>query len=159
MSLSIACSSGARHSPFTALSDAELWRHRAVERDVLASGDDQAALQSFTWRFEWRIAGQEYMNPLPTARQQRILRLMRHDDRIWEVAGKSYRSLYNEKLGRPQRIPASTVEEMEQQGWIRRLENSNPWRLDGWELTEQGRAFVAQLRTRRPAKPRRASLE
>jgi DNA-binding MarR family transcriptional regulator len=35
---------------------------------------------------------------------------------------------------------------MEQQGWIRRLDNSNPWRLDGWELTEQGRAFVAQLR-------------
>jgi DNA-binding MarR family transcriptional regulator len=99
------------------------------------------------------------MNPLPTARQQRILRLMRHDDRIWEVAGKNYRSLYNEKLGRSQRISASNVEEMEQQGWIRRLENSNPWRLDGWELTERGRAFVAQLRTRRPAKPRRSSLE
>jgi hypothetical protein len=46
---------------------------------------------------------------LPTAQQKRILRLMLNDDLIWEVAGKSYRSLYNEKLGRQQRIPASAT--------------------------------------------------
>ena len=49
---------------------------------------------------------------------------MLNDDLIWEVAGKSYRSIfrsiYNETLGRQQRIPASTIEEMEQRGWIRR---------------------------------------
>ena len=83
---------------------------------------------------------------------------MLNDDLIWEVAGKSYRSIYNERLGRQQRIPASTVEEMEQQGWIRRLDNPNSSRLDGWEMTEQGRAFAAQLRTRGQAKPEASSL-
>jgi hypothetical protein len=61
------------------------------------------------------------INPIPTAEQKRILRLMLSDDLIWEVLGKSHRSIYNERLGRPQRIPASLVEAMEQQGWIRRL--------------------------------------
>ena len=70
---------------------------------------------------------------------------MLNDDLIWEVAGKSYRSIYNEKLGRPQRIPASLVEDMQRQGWIRPLNNSDSCRLDGWELTEPGRALAAQL--------------
>ena len=83
---------------------------------------------------------------------------MLNGDLIWEVAGKSYRSIYNERLGRQQRVPASTIEEMEQQGWIRRLGNPDPGRLDGWEMTEQGRAFAAQLRTRRQAKPNGSSL-
>ena len=75
---------------------------------------------------------------------------MLNGDLIWEVAGKSYWNIYNEKLGRQQRIPASTIEEMEQQGWIRRLDNPNLCRLDSWELTEQGRAFAAQPGTREP---------
>src|SRR5450755_2129388 len=49
------------------------------------------------------------MNQLPTAPQRRILRLMFNDDLIWEVAGKSYRSIYNEKLGRQQRIAVNIV--------------------------------------------------
>src|ERR1039457_364808 len=98
------------------------------------------------------------MNQLSTAQQKRILRLMCNGDLIWEVAGKRYRSIYNERLGRQQRIPASTVEEMEQQGWIRRLDNPNSSRLDGWEMTEQGLAFAVQLRTRGQAKPEASSL-
>src|SRR5450631_4719929 len=82
------------------------------------------------------------MNQLSTAQQKRILRLMCNGDLIWEVAGKSYRSIYNERLGRQQRVPASTVEEMEQRGWIRRLDNPNSSRLDGWEMMrEVGRAL------------------
>jgi DNA-binding MarR family transcriptional regulator len=83
---------------------------------------------------------------------------MCNDDLIWEVAGKSYRSIYNEKLGRQQRIPASAIEDMEQRGWIRRLDNPNSSRLDGWEMTEQGRAVAAQLRARGLAKPKASSL-
>jgi len=98
------------------------------------------------------------MNQLPTAQQKRILRLMLNGDLIWEVAGKSYRSIYNERLSRQQRIPASAIEEMEQQGWIHRLDNPNSSRLDGWEMTEQGRAFAVQLRTRGQAKPEASSL-
>src|SRR5450631_1668103 len=98
------------------------------------------------------------MNQLPTAQQNRILRLMLNDDLIWEVAGKSYRTIYNERLGRQQRVPSLIVEEMERQGWIRRLDNPNSSRLDGWEMTKQGRAFAAQLRTRRQAKPEASSL-
>jgi hypothetical protein len=55
---------------------------------------------------------------------------MLNDDLIWEVAGKSYRSIYNERLGRQQRIPdrvafgndpdsdrhASAIEDMKQRG-------------------------------------------
>jgi DNA-binding MarR family transcriptional regulator len=98
------------------------------------------------------------MNQLPTAQQKRILRLMLNGDLIWELAGKSYRSIYNEKLSRQQRIPASAIEEMEQQGWIHRLDNPNSSRLDGWEMTEQGRAFAAQLRIRGRANPKASSL-
>jgi DNA-binding MarR family transcriptional regulator len=83
---------------------------------------------------------------------------MLNGDLIWEVAGKSYRSLYNERLGRQQRVPASAVEEMEQRGWIRRLDNPNSSRLDGWEMTEQGRAVAARLRTRGQAKPEASPL-
>src|SRR5664279_5168483 len=93
------------------------------------------------------------MDQLPTAQQKRILRLMFSGDLIWEVAGKSYRSIYNERLGRQQRIPASAIEEMERRGWIQRLDNPNSSRLDGWEMTAQGRAFAAQLRTRGQGEP------
>jgi hypothetical protein len=98
------------------------------------------------------------MNQLPTAQQKRILRLMLNGDLIWEVAGKSYRSIYNEKLGRQQRIPAATLADMEQRGWIRRLDNPTSSRLDGWEMTEQGRAFAAQSGAQRRAKPEASTL-
>jgi DNA-binding MarR family transcriptional regulator len=77
---------------------------------------------------------------------------MLNDDLIWEVVGKSYRTIYNEKLGRQQRIPASLVEDLEQQGWIRRLPNPDSTRLNGWELTEEGKALAVQRKRASKAK-------
>ena len=74
---------------------------------------------------------------------------MGHDDRIWEVVRKSYRSIYNDKLKRNQRVPHRLVQEMERQGWIRRIDNPSAQRLDGWELTEQGREAVTRFKTRK----------
>jgi len=85
----------------------------------------------------------------PTKQQRRILILMGHDNRIWEVVGKSYRSIYNDKLKRDQRVPDRLVQEMEQQGRIRRIDNPSAQRLDGWELTGQGREAVTRFKTRK----------
>jgi hypothetical protein len=96
---------------------------------------------------ESQTAGQE--SERPATRQQRILQLMRNGDLIWEVAEQDYRTLYNEKRGRDQRIPAAVVAVLEQQGWIRRLDHSSAGRLDGWELTPEGRTLALSKRATR----------
>ena len=95
------------------------------------------------------------MDMEPTAQHRRILGLMVNGELIWEVLRKSYRSIYNEKRGRDQRVPPAIVDAMEQQGWLRRQPNPESQRLDGWELTEQGREAATQLKTRK----RKVSLE
>ena len=82
----------------------------------------------------------------PTAKHQRILRLMANGDLIWELLAKSYRTIYNEKRGRDQRVPSAVVDDMERQGWIRRQPNPESRRLDGWELTEEGRELAARFK-------------
>jgi hypothetical protein len=81
----------------------------------------------------------------PTPQQRRILQMMINGDLVWEVLDKTYRSIYNEKKGHDQRVARAVVDEMEEQGWIRKQPNPNAARLDGWELTEPGRALAAQL--------------
>ena len=85
------------------------------------------------------------MDMAPTPQQRRILQMMTNGDLVWEVLGKSYRSIYNEKTGRDQRVAMAVIDAMEEQGWIRKQPNPNAARLDGWELTEQGRELAAQL--------------
>src|SRR4051812_37937968 len=97
---------------------------------------------------ESQTAGQESERPV-TRQQQRILQLMRNGDLIWEVADQDYRTLYNEQRGRDQRIPAAIVAVLEQQGWIRRLDHSSAGRLDGWELTPEGRMLAPSKRATR----------
>ena len=82
---------------------------------------------------------------MPTPQQRRILQMMSNGDLVWEVLGKSYRSIYNEKKGHDQRVPMVVIDEMEERGWIRKQPNPNAARLDGWELTEQGRELATQL--------------
>jgi DNA-binding MarR family transcriptional regulator len=91
-------------------------------------------------------AGRRIQDPLPlalTRPQRRLLRLMAGGDLIWEIAeDPRHCTVYNEKRGRDQRIPAAVVMLLEQQGWIERRPNPQPDRLDSWELTAQGRALL-----------------
>ncbi len=89
-----------------------------------------------------QVAGNESAL-LVTRQQRRILRLMTNGDLLWEVADQSYCTIYNEKRGRDQRIPAAAVAVLEQRGWIRRLDNQSAGRLDAWELTPQSRALAS----------------
>ena len=84
------------------------------------------------------------MDMAPTPQQRRILQMMTNGDLVWEVLGKSYRSIYNEKTGRDQRVAMAVIDAMEEQGWIRKQPNPNAARLDGWALTEPGRELAAQ---------------
>jgi hypothetical protein len=77
-----------------------------------------------------------------------ILRLLRDGDLIWERADDPrYRTVYNEKLGRPQRIRTAAVTVLEQQGWIQRRPNPQADRLDSGELTPRGERWH-QVRAR-----------
>jgi DNA-binding MarR family transcriptional regulator len=75
--------------------------------------------------------------------------MMINGDLIWEVLDKRHRSIYNEKRGRDLRVAMAIVDEMEAQGWIRKQPNPNAARLDGWELTEQGRELATHLGRRK----------
>ena len=78
----------------------------------------------------------------PTLGQRRLLRSMQQGNPIWELADQPYCTLYNEKTGRDHRIRLQGVREMEAFGWIRRVPNSSPNRLDSWEITDKGRAAL-----------------
>ena len=77
--------------------------------------------------------------------QHRILRLLHAGELIWEIADDPrHCTVYNEKRGRDQRVPAAVVTTLEQQGWIRRRPNTQADRLDSWELTPDGRAVAVR---------------
>jgi hypothetical protein len=67
---------------------------------------------------------------------------MQQGNLIWELADQPYCTLYNEKTGRDQRIRLQGVREMEAFGWIHRVPNPSPNRLDSWEITDKGRAVL-----------------
>jgi len=79
---------------------------------------------------------------LPTRQQRQILQLLQHDDLLWEIAeDPAHCTVYNEKRGRDQCVSAAVVTTLERQGWIRKRPNTQPDRLDSWEITPQGRAL------------------
>ena len=82
----------------------------------------------------------------PTAVQRRILRSMEQGNPIWEIADKFYCTFYNEKAGRDQRVRRQGVQQMEAFGWIRRVPNPSPNRLDSWQITDKGRAALLSMR-------------
>jgi DNA-binding MarR family transcriptional regulator len=83
--------------------------------------------------------------PLLTSQQHRILRLLHAGDLIWEIADDPrHCTVYNEKRGRDQHVPAAVVTTLEQQGWIRRRPNPQADRLDSWELTPEGGALAVR---------------
>jgi hypothetical protein len=61
---------------------------------------------------------------------------------VWEVPGKKYYTLYNDKTGRDRVVSHAIVYEMAKAGWIQRT-NEMPQRLESWEITEAGRALIS----------------
>jgi hypothetical protein len=82
----------------------------------------------------------------PTPRQRRLLRRMQDGNPIFEVVGKPYCTLYNEKLDRDQRVRQEEVQKLEAAGWIRSAPNPSRTRLDSWEITDDGRSVLLSER-------------
>lgn len=81
----------------------------------------------------------------PTRRELRILTAMERGNRIWEVPGKNYYTLYNDKTERDRVVSRAVVVELERAGWIQKAEDL-PQRLDSWEITETARALFSTSR-------------
>jgi DNA-binding MarR family transcriptional regulator len=93
-------------------------------------------------RAKTHSVGQE---PAPrlTGRQRQILQWLAHGDYLWEIADDpAHYTVYNEKRGRDQRVAASLVTTLVEQGWIRQRPNEQTDRLDSWEITPEGRALL-----------------
>ena len=74
-----------------------------------------------------------------TPRQLRILHWMREGDQLFEVLGRAWRTVWEEKSGRDHRVQAGEVEELVRLGLIQKVENPFPQRLDAWALTPTGK--------------------
>jgi DNA-binding HxlR family transcriptional regulator len=82
------------------------------------------------------------LTPL-SARHRRILTGLSHEDLLWEVPGQLYFTQYNERTGKQARVRVDTLEQLEQQGLIRRQRQSqSAHKLDFFEITPQGREVV-----------------
>jgi len=81
-----------------------------------------------------------------TARNRRILSGLAHEDLLWEVPGQPYFTQFNERTGKQMRVRVETLEQMEQQGLIRRQRQTRAaHKLDFWEITAQGREMVSRF--------------
>jgi DNA-binding MarR family transcriptional regulator len=93
--------------------------------------------------------------PLLRRPQRQILQLLTQGDCLWEIADDSdHYTVYNEKRGADQRVRASLVATLAEQGWIQKRPNPQADRLDSWEITPVGRALLPipkhRRRTREP---------
>jgi hypothetical protein len=87
--------------------------------------------------------------PLLTRQQRQILWLMQNGDLLWEIADDpAHYTVYNEKHGGDQRVRATLVATLAEQGWIRQCPNAQADRLDSWEITPEGRALLPRPKSR-----------
>jgi hypothetical protein len=82
-------------------------------------------------------------------RQQRILTWMKDGNRIFEVVGKKYFTLYEDKTDRDHRIRKDELEELERSSVISQVPNPDRNRLDAWEISEFGRSLIATFQRSR----------
>jgi DNA-binding MarR family transcriptional regulator len=93
--------------------------------------------------------------PLLSRAQRQVLHLLAQGDCLWEIADDpDHYTVYNEKRGGDQRVRATLVATLAEQGWIRKRPNPQADRLDSWEITPEGQALLpAPKRKRRAGEP------
>ena len=84
-----------------------------------------------------------------TPRQIRILHWMREGDQLFEVLGRTWRTVWDEKSGRDHRVQAGEMEELVRLGLIQKIENPFPQRLDAWALTPVGQEAAQATASKR----------
>ena len=84
-----------------------------------------------------------------TARQWRLLRWMREGDQLFEVVGRTWRTVWDERCGRDHRVHASEVDELIRLGFVQKVANSFPQRLDVWALTPSGKKAAEDTLSKR----------
>ena len=87
-----------------------------------------------------------------TPRQLRILHWMREGDQLFEVLGRAWRTVWDEKSGRDHRVQAGEVDDLIQLGLIQKIENPFPQRLDAWALTPMGQEVAQATTSKRPTR-------
>ena len=90
-----------------------------------------------------------------TPRQRRILTRLIAGDLLWEVADEKYFTQFEERTGRQLRVHLPALQPLESAHLIYfRRHPAGEHRLDFWEITEQGRAALAEnLLTRNKSAP------
>jgi len=68
---------------------------------------------------------------------------MKDGNRIFEVLGKKYFTLYEDKTDRDHRLRKEEIEELERLGAISQVPNPDGRRLDAWELSNFGRSLIS----------------
>jgi len=82
--------------------------------------------------------------PTVNARHRRILTRLSCGDFLWEIPGQLYFAQYNDRTGRQIRVHLGTLEQMESLGLIERVRQvPSDHKLDFWQITDQGRQFLA----------------
>ncbi len=104
------------------------------------------ATQSGEWSGE--SAGMEHKEAL-TPRLVRILSWMGNGDHLFEVAGRTWWTVFDERLGRERRVQAAEVTELVRLGMIEKMANPFAQRLDAWDLTPQGQEVAKQAQPKR----------
>lgn len=87
-------------------------------------------------------------------RDYRILAVLAAGDLLWEAPGERYATQFDERPGRFRKVPLVAVQHLEELHLIERcIQDPAAQRLDYWQLTEKGRAVLAERSARRVGSP------